>query len=81
MTESSSTAMTTDREIRGLGDFVWVPRWENSVDLSPTQVVLGGVSGAFGSNDTGAAHAHSDLRRAIFFTNGRARTPKADFRL
>ena len=45
--------MTTDREIRGLGDFVWLPRWENSIDLSPTQVVLAGVSGAFGSNDTG----------------------------
>jgi len=44
---------TTDREIRGLEDFVWIPRWENSVDLSPTQVVLGGVSGAFGSNETG----------------------------
>jgi hypothetical protein len=46
--------MTTDREIRGLGDFLYVPRWENSVDLSPTQVVLAGVSGAFDSNDTGA---------------------------
>ncbi len=44
---------TTDREIRGLEDFVWIPRWENSVDLSPTQVVLAGISGAFGSNETG----------------------------
>ena len=44
---------TTDREIRGLEDFVWIPRWENSIDLSPTQVVLAGVSGAFGSNETG----------------------------
>jgi hypothetical protein len=46
--------VTTDRETRGLQDFVWIPRWENSVDLSPTQVVLAGVSGAFGSNETGA---------------------------
>src|SRR5437667_1847776 len=46
--------LTTDRELRGLQDFVWIPRWENSVDLSPTQVVLAGVSGAFGSNETGA---------------------------
>jgi TolA-binding protein len=45
---------TTDREARGLQDFVWIPRWENSVDLSPTQVVLAGMSGAFGSNETGA---------------------------
>ena len=46
--------LTTDREARGIQDFVWIPRWENSVDLSPTQTVLAGVSGAFGSNDTGA---------------------------
>src|SRR5438046_614506 len=46
--------ITTDREARGLQDFIWMPRWENSVDLSPTQVVLAGVSGAFGSNETGA---------------------------
>src|SRR5213596_1734640 len=46
--------ITTDREARGLQDFVWIPRWVNSVDLSPTQVVLAGVSGAFGSNETGA---------------------------
>jgi hypothetical protein len=45
---------TTDREARGLQDFVWIPRWENSFDLSATQVVLAGVSGAFGSNETGA---------------------------
>jgi hypothetical protein len=46
--------MTTDREMRGLVDFVWIPRWENSFDLSPTQVVLIGASGSFGSNDTGS---------------------------
>src|SRR6266576_2687913 len=46
--------VTTDREARGLQDFVWIPRWENSIDLSPTQVLLAGVSGAFGSNETGA---------------------------
>src|SRR5216110_2325844 len=45
---------TTDREVRGLQDFVCIPRWENSIDLSPTQVLLAGVSGAFGSNETGA---------------------------
>jgi len=46
--------LTTDREVRGLEDFVWLPRWENSIDLSSTQVVLAGLSGAFGSNETGA---------------------------
>jgi hypothetical protein len=45
---------TTDREARGLQDFVWLPRFENSFNLSDTQTVLAGVSGAFGSNETGA---------------------------
>ena len=44
---------TIDRTLRGVQDLVFVPRWENSVDLSPTQTVLAGVSGAFGPNDTG----------------------------
>jgi TolA-binding protein len=46
--------ITTDREARGLQDFIWIPRFENSVNLSDTQTVLAGVSGAFGSNETGA---------------------------
>src|SRR5713226_312985 len=57
--------MTTDRELRGLQDFVWIPRWENSVDLSPTQVVLAGLSGAFGSNETGA-NARTQIYGADF---------------
>ena len=52
--------MTIDHEIRGLGDFVWVPRLENSFNLSDTQTVLLGVSGAFGPNDTGD-HAHTQV--------------------
>jgi TolA-binding protein len=46
--------ITTDREARGLQDFIWIPRFENSFNLSDTQTVLAGVSGAFGSNETGA---------------------------
>jgi hypothetical protein len=46
--------ITTDREARGLQDFVWIPRFENSFNLSDTQTALAGVSGAFGSNETGA---------------------------
>jgi hypothetical protein len=52
--------LTTDREARGLQDFVWIPRWENSFNPSDTQTVLGGISGAFGSNDTGA-HARTQI--------------------
>ena len=46
--------ITTDREVRGLQDFAWIPRFENSFNLTDTQTVLAGVSGAFGSNETGA---------------------------
>ena len=51
--------MTIDREQSALRDFVYVPRWENSFNLSDTQTILVGVSGAFGSNDTGP---HSDTQ-------------------
>src|SRR5436309_5614948 len=34
--------ITTDREARGLQDFVWIPRFENSFNLSDTQTVLAG---------------------------------------
>ena len=44
---------TIDREAIGVRDFVYVPRWENSFNLSSTQTVLFGVSGAFGTNNTG----------------------------
>jgi hypothetical protein len=52
--------ITTDREARGLQDFVWIPRFENSFNLSDTQTVLAGVSGAFGSNETGA-HSRTQI--------------------
>lgn len=52
--------LTTDREARGLQDFVWVPRWENSFNPSDTQTVLAGISGAFGSNETGA-HSRTQI--------------------
>jgi hypothetical protein len=52
--------LTNDREARGLRDFIFVPRWENSFNLSDTQTVLIGASGAFGSNDTGP-HAHTQI--------------------
>jgi hypothetical protein len=50
---------TIDREQSALRDFVFVPRWENSFNLSDTQTILVGASGAFGSNDTGP---HSDTQ-------------------
>ena len=52
--------MTIDREASALRDLVFVPRVENSFNLSDTQTVLVGASGAFGSNDTGA-NAHTQI--------------------
>ncbi|MGZ5503538.1 MAG: hypothetical protein ACXWGY_02660 [Chthoniobacterales bacterium] len=57
--------LTDNRAARGLGDFLYLPRWENSVNLSDTQTVLGGVSGAFGANETGA-HARTEIYGADF---------------
>jgi hypothetical protein len=69
---------TTDREIRGLEDFVWIPRWENSVDLSPTQVVLAGVSGAFGSNETGGT-ARTQIYGADFLYKWKSANAEGGF--
>jgi len=52
--------LTTDREMRGLQDFVFIPRFENSFDLSSEQTVLFGASGAFGPNETGA-HSRTQI--------------------
>lgn len=45
---------TMGRTTDGLSDMVVTPRLETSFDLSPTQTLLAGISGAFGPNDTGA---------------------------
>ncbi|MEY2545635.1 MAG: hypothetical protein QOG48_752 [Verrucomicrobiota bacterium] len=70
--------LTTNREMRGLEDFVWIPRWENSVDLSPTQVVLAGVSGAFGSNDTGP-HTRTQIYGGDFFYKWKSANAEGGF--
>jgi hypothetical protein len=57
---------TVDRPLRGPQDFVFTPRWENSIDLSPTQTLLAGVSAAFGPNDTGGS-ARTQLYAADLF--------------
>jgi hypothetical protein len=41
------------REVRGPGDFLIVPRVATSFDLTATQTLLVGVSGAFGPNNSG----------------------------
>jgi hypothetical protein len=45
---------TLDRNLRGPGDLVFTPRLSSSFDLSDSQTLVFGVSGAFGPNNTGA---------------------------
>ena len=44
-----------EREVRGPGDFLIVPRAATSFNLTATQTLLVGVSGAFGPNSSGPA--------------------------
>jgi hypothetical protein len=45
--------------LRNPGDLLYVPRITGSFDLSDTQTVVAGASGAFGSNETGS---HTDTQ-------------------
>lgn len=51
---------TFDRVLEGPQDLVYVPRLATSVDLSDTQVIVAGVSGAFGPNETGQ-HSRTEV--------------------
>lgn len=44
-----------EREVRNLGDMLFVPRVATSFDVTNTQTVVLGVSGAFGPNNSGPA--------------------------
>jgi hypothetical protein len=58
---------TLDRNIRGPGDLLYVPRWENSLDLTDEQTVVLGTSAAFGPNDTGAASSTQIYGADLFY--------------
>ncbi len=45
---------TIDRNLRGPGDILFVPRVASSFDLNSRQTLVAGASAAFGPNDTGA---------------------------
>ncbi len=52
---------TLDRNLRGPGDLVYAPRLSSSFDLSDSQTLVLGASGAFGPNNTA-----SDSRTQIY---------------
>src|SRR5205085_5568053 len=55
------------RPVEGLGDLLVVPRLATSFDLSSTQVLLLGVSGAFGPNNSGPAARTSILGADVYW--------------
>src|SRR5437667_2480301 len=44
---------STQGRVKGLGDMLFVPRYATSFDLSDSQTIVAGASGAFGNNGTG----------------------------
>ena len=58
--------ITFDRALGGVDDLVFIPRLESSFDLSSTQTLLVGASGAFGPNDTGKS-ARTEIYGADLF--------------
>jgi len=45
-----------DRNVRGPGDLLYAPRWVSSFDLTDSQTVVAGLSGAFGPNASGPSN-------------------------
>ena len=43
-----------DRQVKGVGDLLYVPRIATSFELNDTQTIVLGASGAFGPNNSGA---------------------------
>jgi hypothetical protein len=62
---------TFDRTLRGPQDLLLVPRLATSFELSDTQTLLAGVSGAFGPNETGP-HARSEVYGADLYWKWKA---------
>ncbi|MEO6034031.1 MAG: hypothetical protein ABIQ35_02125, partial [Verrucomicrobiota bacterium] len=57
---------TIDRNLRGPQDLLFTPRLASSFEISDTQTLVGGLSGAFGPNDTGA-HSRTEIYGADIF--------------
>jgi hypothetical protein len=58
---------TVARNLRGAGDLLFVPRIASSFDLSDTQTLLVGVSGAFGPNATGPSQRTAVYGADVFW--------------
>jgi len=67
-----------DRDLRGPGDLLFVPRFAASTDLTDNQTALFGASAAFGPNDTGA-HERTQIYGVDLYWKWKAPTAHAGF--
>jgi len=66
---------TLDSHLEGPQDLVYVPRMASSFDLNDTQVLVAGLSGAFGPNETGP-HSRTEVYGADLYWKWKS--PHAD---
>jgi hypothetical protein len=66
------------REVHSLGDLLYAPRLTSSVDLSDTQTLVGGVSAAFGPNNSGP-NARTQIYGADLYWKWKALTAQQGF--
>ncbi|HEY6166525.1 MAG TPA: hypothetical protein VI454_00705 [Verrucomicrobiae bacterium] len=69
---------TLGRDLRGIGDLLFVPRIASSFDLSDSQTMVVGASGAFGPNDTGP-HSRTEIYGADVYWKWKPTTAQAGF--
>jgi hypothetical protein len=66
------------REVRNLGDMLYVPRITSSVDLTDTQTIVGGISAAFGPNNSGP-DSRTEIYGADLYWKWKALTAQQGF--
>ena len=69
---------TSGRALRGLGDFLFVPRLASSFDLTDQQTLVLGLSAALGPNDTGP-HEHTEVYGADVYWKWKSPTANQGF--
>lgn len=69
---------TSQGRVRNFGDMLFAPRYAASFDLSDSQTLLAGVSGAFGPNGTGD-HADTQIYSADLFWKWKSPKQHAGF--
>jgi hypothetical protein len=69
---------TNDRHLRGPQDLVFTPRLASSFEVTETQTLVAGLSGAFGANDTGP-HSRTEIYGADVYWKWKPANAKGGF--